>query len=350
MGWDTGGVPTAAETAAMRVAISAALSAGRTSPNPRVGCVLLDGSGAVLATGHHRGAGRPHAEVEALRAAAGRSRGATAVVTLEPCNHHGRTGPCSAALIEAGVRRVVIARPDPNRQASGGIGELRAAGVEVDVGHLADEADINRAWEAAVRRGRPFVTWKTASSLDGRIAAADGTSQWITGAAARAQVQRLRADADAVAVGTGTALADDPSLTVRDTAGRALPPDEQPLRVLLGRRRIAEDARLHDSSARTVQIVEHDPLLVLAQLWDLDVRHVLLEGGGTVAAAWLAADAVDEIHWYTAPVLLGRGGLPAVAIDIDTIAAAPRWRTRAVDRFGDDARLVLTPAEHEGAP
>lgn len=207
-----------AEDKAMARAIElAARGLGTTSPNPVVGCVLLDASGLVVGEGFHAYAGGPHAEIVALAQAGERAKGGTAVVTLEPCNHTGRTGPCSEALIHAGVARVVIAVPDPNPTAMGGAARLQAAGVEVLFGVRASEAeDGNIAWLTSVRRGRPYVIWKSASTLDGRAAAADGTSMWITSEASRMDVHRLRGTVDAVMVGIGTILADDPRLTTRD--------------------------------------------------------------------------------------------------------------------------------------
>src|SRR6476661_2688693 len=200
----------------MRRALQLAASGPWPDPNPRVGCVVVAADGTVVGEGFHHGAGTPHAEVEALRAAGEAARGATAYVTLEPCSHSGRTGPCTEALVAAGVARVVFAQSDPNPDAAGGAERLHAAGVQVSGGVLADEAaDLNERWGRTVLLGRPLVTWKVATTLDGRSAAADGTSQWVTGEEARADVHGLRATRDAVLVGTGTALVDDPRLTVR---------------------------------------------------------------------------------------------------------------------------------------
>ncbi|WP_228511886.1 bifunctional diaminohydroxyphosphoribosylaminopyrimidine deaminase/5-amino-6-(5-phosphoribosylamino)uracil reductase RibD [Curtobacterium sp. VKM Ac-1393] len=263
-------------------------------PNPRVGCVLLADDGVVIATGYHRGAGSAHAEADALARAGSAARGATAVVTLEPCNHTGRTGPCANALIDAGVRRVVFAQPDPNPIATGGSDRLRSAGVEVESGLLLAEATaVNRAWSFGVTAGRPFVTWKSAATLDGYSAAVDGTSQWITGRSSRADVHRLRAIADTVLVGTGTIAIDDPALTVRRPDGR--PSVHQPLRAVMGVRDLDTERRVLDSLARTVQLTTRDPQTALDRLFELGQRHVLLEGGPTLAAAFLRAGLVDEI-------------------------------------------------------
>src|SRR6476646_3181887 len=203
------------EQRAMRRALELAATPGvPLGPNPRVGCVLIDDSGRTVAEGYHRGAGSPHAEADALARAGGAAGGATAVVTLEPCNHTGRTGPCAQALVAAGVRRVVFAQPDPNPVARGGGRSLAEAGVEVAHGLLLDEArEVNRVWSFAVEHGRPFVTWKLAATLDGRSAAADGTSRWISSTTARRDTHRLRALCDTVLVGTGTGAVDAPALT-----------------------------------------------------------------------------------------------------------------------------------------
>src|SRR3954452_12951914 len=211
-------IPTVVVERAMRRALELAATPGvPLGPNPRVGCVLLAPDGSEIVEGFHRGAGTPHAEAAALAEAGDAARGATAVVTLEPCNHTGRTGPCAQALIDAGVARVVFAQPDPNPVAAGGAETLRAAGVAVEMGLLEHEARLlNRSWTFALEHGRPFVTWKFASTLDGRSAAADGTSRWVSSRPARVDTHRLRAQCDVMMVGAGTVEIDDPELTVRD--------------------------------------------------------------------------------------------------------------------------------------
>ncbi|MCW2816818.1 MAG: ribD 2 [Nocardioides sp.] len=313
-----------AELDAMRRAIAAAATPGvPLGPNPRVGCVLLADDGSIVAVGHHRGAGTAHAEVDALAQAGESARGTTAVVTLEPCNHTGRTGPCAQALIAAGVRRVVVAQRDPNPVAAGGADTLRAAGIEVEDGLLVDEARaLNRVWTFAVEHGRPFVTWKLATTLDGRSAAADGTSRWVSSTAARRDTHRLRALCDTVLVGTGTVEADDPRLTVRDADDRPLA--VQPLRAVMGERDLDPTRRVLDDHAETVHLRTRDPRRALAELFARDRQHVFLEGGPTLAAAFVTAGLVDEIVAYVAPALLG-AGLPAVAdLGITTIADALR--------------------------
>ena len=310
------------ERDAMRRALALAAGEGvPLGPNPRVGCVLLDSDGRTLAEGFHRGAGTPHAEADALSRAGTSARGATAVVTLEPCNHTGRTGPCSQALVDAGVRRVVIAQRDTNPVASGGTETLRAAGIEVVHGLLEDEARaLNRVWSFSVEHARPFVTWKFATTLDGRSAAADGTSRWVSSLAARHDTHRLRALCDTMLVGTHTVEVDDPHLTVRDAVGRPLP--RQPLRAVMGERDVDPGRRIFDDAAETVHLRTRDPEAALKDLFARDRQHVFLEGGPTLAAAFWAAGLVDEVVTYVAPMLLG-AGRPAVAdMGIGTIADA----------------------------
>jgi diaminohydroxyphosphoribosylaminopyrimidine deaminase/5-amino-6-(5-phosphoribosylamino)uracil reductase len=314
----------------MRRALELAATPGiPLGPNPRVGCLLLADDGSVVAEGFHRGAGTLHAEADALARAGAAARGTTAVVTLEPCNHTGRTGPCAQALIAAGVRRVVFADGDPNPVASGGADTLRGAGVEVVAGLLAAEArEVNRAWLFGVEHRRPLVTWKFAASLDGRSAAADGTSKWITSRAARADVHRLRARVDTVLAGTGTVLADDPALTARDDEGAPLA--HQPLRAVMGLRDLDPALRVFDGTASTVHLRTREPAAALAELFAVGRRHVLLEGGPALAAAFVRAGVVDEVIAYVAPVLLGSGAAAVGDLGIGTIAAALRPRVTDV--------------------
>lgn len=322
---------------AMREALALAQSPDAPyGENPRVGCVLVAPDGAVVGRGHHRGAGTPHAEVVALADAGARATGTTAVVTLEPCRHTGRTGPCTQALIDAGVRAVVYAQADPTDDAGGGGDVLRAAGVEVHGGVLSDEAEaVNEEWTLAVVRRRPFVTWKCAVSLDGRVAGADGGPTAITGSAARADVHDRRSRVGAIIVGTGTVLTDDPLLTVRRPGEVAVPP---PLRVVVGSRPIPDGARVLDASAPTLVTPERDPHALLAGLYGRGVRHALLEGGPTLAAAFLAAGVVDRVEWYVAPILLGAG---PVALAAATPGAGPLGvDVIAVDLVGEDVRVI----------
>ena len=328
---------------AMRSALAASSRVlGATSPNPPVGAVALDPDGALVGVAATAPPGGPHAEVQALRAAGERARGGTVAVTLEPCRHTGRTGPCTQALLAAGVRRVVFACADPTAVAGGGAQELRAAGVEVRQGVLEHEVATGplEAWLTAQRTGRPYVTWKYAATLDGRSAAADGTSRWITGEPARADVHRLRAEVDAVLVGVGTVLADDPQLTVRspDTDIR---PGRQPLRVVLDRSgRTPATARVRDGSAPTL-VLDLEPLAALAALQARGVVSVLLEGGPVLAGAFVRAGLVDRVIGYVAPALLGAGAPALADAGVGTVQDAVRLRLDDVARLGDDVRLTL---------
>ena len=337
-------------TAMRRAVVLAAHGAGTVSPNPTVGCVLLGADGlTVVGEGWHERPGGPHAELAALRAAGGHARGGTAVVTLEPCAHVGRTGPCAEALIDAGVARVVYAVTDPNAAAAGGADLLRVAGVDVEGGVETGAAERgNEAWLTSVRLGRPYVVWKYASTLDGRSAAADGTSRWITSAAARADVHALRARSDAVMAGVGTVLADDPHLTVRDSDGGLAA--RQPLRVVVDTEgRTPSSARVLDAAAPTWVATgaevgrgadgRADLHAVLQALRARDVVSVLLEGGPTLAGAFLEQRLVDRVVGYVAPALLGAGPPALSHAGIGSIADALRLELDDVGRVGPDLRL-----------
>lgn len=311
---------TAAETAAMSRALTLAATGPR-SANPQVGCILLDSTGRTIAQGHHEGAGTPHAEAQALAKAGAAARGATAVVTLEPCDHTGRTGPCSQALIDAGVARVVFAQADPNPAAAGGPRRLRDAGIDVESGLLgAQAAELNADWTVATGLGRPYVLWKFATTLDGRSAAADGTSRWVSSVAARRDTHRLRASCDAILVGTNTVAVDDPLLTVRGHDD--LPLAVQPMRVVMGLRDLSGGRRVFNADAQTVRLLTRDPHAALSDLRARGIHRVFLEGGPTLAAAFLNADLVDEIVVYVAPMLLGAGRSAVGDLGIETLADA----------------------------
>jgi len=344
------------ERQAMRRALDIAATPGvPLGPNPRVGCVLLAGDGSVVAEGFHRGAGTPHAEAAALAEAGDAARGTTAVVTLEPCNHTGRTGPCARALVEAGVRRVVVAQRDPNPLARGGTETLEAAGVDVVHGVMTDEArHLNRAWTFAVEHGRPFVTWKLATTLDGRSAATDGTSRWISSLAARRDTHRLRGECDVMLVGTNTVAVDDPELTVRDEVDEPLP--HQPLRVVLGLRDLDPGRRVLNDRAETLHLRTRDPADALGHLHGLGRRHVFLEGGPTLAAAFLRAGLVDEVVAYVAPVLFGAGRSAVADLGITTIADAHHLDVTGVlvleghDGEDTNVRLTMAPRTRKEGP
>lgn len=350
-----------AELTAMRRAIELAERGLTTTlPNPVVGCVILSPQGEMVGEGWHEFPGGPHAEVNALAAAGERARGGTAVVSLEPCAHTGRTGPCTDALLAAGIRKVLISVLDPSKQAGGGAAQLRAGGVEVLVGVLAEEAFAgNEPWLTATRLERPFVTWKLAASLDGRVAAADGSSRWITGEAARRDVHQLRAEVDTMLVGVGTVLADDPQLTVRGTEGRTV--GRQPLRVVVDSvGRTPAGARVRDDAAPTWiataaevgadQAGRVDLPALLARLYERERRHVLLEGGPRLAGAMVEAGLVDRVVAYLAPVLLGAGPNALMGAGITTIGEALRLDPIDVRQVGVDVRVRARPQRRSGGP
>ncbi len=329
--------------AAMRLAIEQAERVkGATYPNPPVGAVILDHDGEIAGVGGTEPTGGAHAEIVALRRAGTHAAGGTAVVTLEPCNHHGRTPPCVDALVAAGISTVVYAVGDPNAIAAGGATRLSESGVHVEAGVLA--ADVAggplREWLHKQRTGSPHVTWKFATSIDGRSAAADGTSQWITSEAARADVHLRRAACDAIVVGTGTVFVDDPKLTARLPDGTLA--DRQPLRVVVGEREISSDANVLNDDTRTMVIRTRDPHEVIKALSDR--TDVLIEGGPTLAGAFLRAGVINRILAYVAPILLGG---PITAIDdvgVLSIAHAQRWQFDGIQPIGPDLLLSLVPA------
>ncbi|MGN6412814.1 bifunctional diaminohydroxyphosphoribosylaminopyrimidine deaminase/5-amino-6-(5-phosphoribosylamino)uracil reductase RibD [Flexivirga sp.] len=322
----------------MRAALELAGRGPVADPNPRVGCVLVR-DGDVVGRGWHDGAGTPHAEVAALTDAGDLARGATAYVTLEPCAHTGRTGPCIDALTAAGVARVVYGQHDPNPIARGGADILRSRGIDVVGGVLAAEAEaLNQAWTYSVTHEKPWVIWKFATTLDGRSAAADGTRRWISNDRSRADVHELRARVGAIIVGTGTALADDPRLTARPAAATAAA--RQPLRVVVGERDLPPGAHLRDEHAPALHLRTHDLGAVMKELHARGVRSALLEGGPTLGAAACTAGLVDEIIGYVAPLLLG-AGRPAIGpLGVRTLSDATCWTLHDVTRFADDVRLT----------
>jgi diaminohydroxyphosphoribosylaminopyrimidine deaminase / 5-amino-6-(5-phosphoribosylamino)uracil reductase len=331
--------------AAMRLAIEQSYQVkGTTYPNPPVGAVILDSEGSVVGVGGTAPAGGDHAEVVALRRAGGLAAGGIAVVTLEPCNHYGKTPPCVNALIEAKVATVVYAVTDPNGIAGGGADRLSAAGVQVRSGVLVDQVAGGplREWLHKQRTGLPHLTWKYASSVDGRSAASDGSSQWISSEASRADLHRRRAMADAIVVGTGTVLADDPALTARRPDGSLA--EKQPLRVVVGMREIPSEAKVLNDDSRTMVIRTHDPMEVLKALSDR--TDILLEGGPTLAGAFLRAGVINRILAYVAPILVGG---PITAVDdvgVSSISKALRWQFDGIERTGPDLLISLVP--HRG--
>jgi len=336
-----------------------------TRPNPMVGCVVVQGD-EVVGEGFHQRAGEPHAEVIALQAAGRKAKGATVYVTLEPCAHTGRTGPCADALVKAKVGRVVAAMRDPFPQVDGaGFDKLKAAGIEVASGLMEAQArELNRGFLSRIVRGRPWVRVKLATSLDGRSALANGDSKWISGEASRADVQRWRARAGAIVTGAGTVLADDPSLTVRlgdDT------PFEPPLRVVLdpglatvsrGKVREGDAPTLYVHAPNTklsrgitaqlavvaVEKGRFDLLAVLHLLAERGINEVQVEAGATLAASFLEAGLVDELLLYVAPVVLGSGARPLFdGLNIDSMGERLQMDVVESRRFGEDVRMLLQP-------
>lgn len=345
-----------------------------TRPNPRVGCLLIH-SGAIVAEGWHERAGGPHAEIMALEKAGTMSRGATAILTLEPCGHHGRTPPCDQALIDAGVRSVVVAMQDPNPQVAGrGLQHLRDAGIGVRQGLMEAQAEaLNVGFVTRMRLGRPRIRVKLAGSLDGRTAMASGESRWITGRAARADVHRLRAASCAILTGIGTVLADDPRLTPRDVDGLDdMPP---PLRVVLdsglrmppqaamlreaGRTLVvtaSDDAgarqRLEQAGAEVLRLPATDDRLDLAAVMRLlgerEINDVLVEGGAELAGALLQRQLVDELILYQAPHFLGGEARPLVELPgLEQLSDRLRLKLTDSRMVGDDLRLQLQPVTGE---
>src|SRR5881398_583283 len=353
-----------AQRAAMERALDLARRGwGRVAPNPLVGAVVLAGD-TVVGEGYHAEYGGPHAEVVALEAAGARARGATLVVNLEPCAHHGKTPPCAEAILAAGVARVVAAVSDPDPQARGGAGVLRAKGVIVSVGLLAEAAAALNApfLFAREQAERPFVALKLATSIDGRIADAAGSSQWVSGEAAREYVHWLRAGFDAIAVGGTTALRDDPQLTVRGP----VTPRRPPVRVVFDRRamlnlgvRLVSTARevptwvmsSPDAPAGSVALLERSGVRVfrpasladgLRMLRSAGIHSVLCEGGGALGAKLLAEGLVDRLYWIQAPVWLGEGAVPAFpGVGAAPLPEAPRWSPVERRAMGPDTLLVL---------
>ncbi|BCT76060.1 riboflavin biosynthesis protein RibD [Sinomonas cyclohexanicum] len=324
--------------------------------NPLVGAVAVGRDDTVLATGWHRGAGTAHAEADAIANAIRDGvdlAGATMYVTLEPCNHTGRTGPCAQALIAAGVSRVVYAIDDPHDAASGGAGTLRAAGVEVLGGARSAEAtEINRRWLGAVSARRPFVTLHLAQTLDSRIAAEDGTSQWITCPESLADNHAIRGRIDAILVGSQTVAVDNPRLTARTADGGLAA--SQPLRAVMGLREVPADAAVRGDDGRFVHLRTQEPAAALEHLFGLGVRHVMVEGGARIIAAFLGAGLVDELIVYQAPTILGSGKNAVTDLGVRTLADAQHWHWDesdggAVRRLGSDLRLHLVPAPRPDA-
>jgi diaminohydroxyphosphoribosylaminopyrimidine deaminase/5-amino-6-(5-phosphoribosylamino)uracil reductase len=329
--------------ALMQRAIELAARGPARGINPQVGCVVVDAGGTIIAEGWHRGSGTAHAEVDALsQLTAEQVAGSTFIVTLEPCNHTGQTGPCAQALVDANVSRVIFAATDPGHASAGGAQTLRNAGIEVTSGILLAEVEEQlHDWMRAARLGRPHVTVKWASSLDGRAAAADGTSQWISGELARERVHLQRSEADAIVVGTGTVLADNPSLTAR-TAGGDLR-ESQPMPVIIGERPIPSDSLIYWHPHEALVTGHRDIDATLAELRAKGVRSVFVEGGPTLASAFIEAGVVDRFYIYLAPVLLGGNRLALTDLGIGTLTERLDLDLVSLERLGSDLFIEARP-------
>ena len=331
----------------MRRAIALAANGPSNGVNPQVGCVVLNSAGTIIAEGWHRGAGTAHAEVDALsQLTPEQAQGSTFIVTLEPCNHTGRTGPCAQALIEAGVAQVVYAATDPGHASSGGAERLRDAGVEVLGGVLEDEVEeLLEEWMLAARLHRPHVTVKWAASLDGRAAANDGTSQWISGPESRARVHEQRSAAEAIVVGTGTVLADNPSLTARTPEGDLH--DHQPVPVIIGQRNVPGDALVHQHPLEPLIIGHNDLHAALSEMYDNGIRSVFVEGGPTLASAFIASGLVDRLYIYLAPVLLGGDKVALGDLGVNTLTERIDLSISSVESLGEDIFITAKPTRKD---
>jgi diaminohydroxyphosphoribosylaminopyrimidine deaminase/5-amino-6-(5-phosphoribosylamino)uracil reductase len=329
----------------MHRALELALLGPAYGANPQVGAIILDKGLNIIAEGWHKGAGTPHAEVDALsKLPNGVPEGATAVVTLEPCNHTGRTGPCSVALIEAGISRVIYASKDPGHESANGAQTLLDAGVELIQGVLEKEADEQSVvWLTAMNKQRPYITLKWAQTLDGRSAASDKTSKWISGTESREDVHLRRSKLDAILVGTGTVKYDNPDLTARKPDGTRY--EHQPLRVVVGNTELDQDLRVFNQEAPTVHLKTHDVKDVLAQLWDRGMRHVLVEGGAQLASEFISLGLFDEILIYQAPLLIGGTNVAVTDIGISTMADALNLEFVEVRQLGPDVFIRAIPKE-----
>ena len=303
-----------------------------------MGAVVTSPTGKVIGEGFHKSG--PHAEVVALEQAGQSTKGATLYVTLEPCNHQGKTGPCTEAIIKAGIAKVVYAVRDPNALASGGAEALAAAGVEVEFNNELSEIEYsNRAWLHKVKTNRPYFIWKIATTLDGRTAAIDGSSKWITGEESRAQVSKLRAESSAILIGTATALADNPNLIPRDIQ---LTRNTNPVRIVMGLREIPSEFNLHNDAAETVFLRSHDFADLLELCSELDFNQVFIESGSELGTALLKAGLIDELVIFQAASLLGSGLSFIGDLGATNIKEKMDFVIRDVAQFGNDLKITLT--------
>jgi len=316
-------------TVAMQRAIELSrLGLGKTKGNPIVGAVIFNETG-IISEGFHQSG--PHAEVVAINNAKVDLTGASIAVTLEPCNHHGKTPPCTDALINSGIKSVYFAVTDPNAEAAGGAAKHRAAGLNIESGLLEKEAAFeNRAWLSAFKNSRPYFTWKVAITVDGKIAAKDGSSKWISNEESRKYVAQMRSESDAILVGTGTVLADNPNLIPEQFENR-------PLRVVVGERKIPDSAKVRDDRAEFFHHQSRDLMALAAALHKREIRSVLVEAGPALGSALIKAGLIDELAVFTAPKLLGEGPSFLGAIGIDSIDKALQLTPFESKTFGTDS-------------
>ena len=315
----------------------ACLGLGLTGSNPIVGAVVVGIDGAIIGEGFHKSG--PHAEVVALEQAADLANGATLYVTLEPCNHQGKTGPCTEAIIKAGIAKVVYAVRDPNPLASGGAKALEAAGIEVIFSNVPEISNCNRAWLHKVKTSRPYFVWKIATTLDGRTAAVDGSSKWITGEESRAEVSKLRSESSAILIGTATALADNPNLIPRDLETTR---QSNPVRIVMGLREIPSEFNLHNDAAETVFLRTHDFAELLKLCAERDFNQVFVESGSELGTALLKAGFIDELVIFQAASLLGSGQSFVGDLGATKISEKMDFTIKAVAQFGNDLKITLT--------
>jgi len=316
----------------------ARLGLGLTGSNPIVGAVVVDTAGKVIGEGFHKSG--PHAEVVALEQAGQLAKGATLFVTLEPCNHHGKTGPCTEAIIAAGIAKVVYALSDPSALASGGARALTAAGIKVELNsEVAEIAECNRAWLHKIKASRPYFIWKIATTLDGKTAAIDGSSKWITSPESRAEVSKLRAESSAILIGTATALTDNPNLIPRDLDTSR---QKNPVRIVMGLREIPNDFNLHNAAAETIFVRSHDFAELLKICAERDFNQVFVESGSELGTALLKAELIDELVIFQAASLLGSGLSFIGDLGATNIQEKMDFSIKNVRQIGNDIKLTLT--------
>jgi diaminohydroxyphosphoribosylaminopyrimidine deaminase/5-amino-6-(5-phosphoribosylamino)uracil reductase len=322
-----------AEAAMARAIECASYGLGKTFPNPIVGAVITSATGEFISEGFHQGG--DHAEVVAIKSAKVIPAGAIIYVTLEPCNHHGKTPPCVDAIIDSGIKKVVYAMSDPNPIAAGGSRRLQESGIEIESGILEVQSRLeNRAWLTKIEMGRPRITWKIASTLDGKVAAADGSSKWITGELARTDVARIRSQADAIVTSTATVIADDPLLTSKGLG-------KNPVRVVMGRSEIADNSQILGLDAETIIIKSREPKDLIAIANDRGFNQVLIESGPTLGTALLREDLIDEIILFQAPTLLGAGTPSIGDLGITNISDRMDFEISDVEIIGADLKITL---------